>query len=66
MDLRIEELCDKYGTTQIATAMGLPISTVHSWKRKNCIPGKPGEPAHEFRVGLFQKAVKKLRSKRAT
>jgi hypothetical protein len=65
MDLRIEELCEKYGTTQIAKAMGLPISTVHSWKRAKAIPGEPGEPAYEFRVGLIQKAMRKLKAKAA-
>jgi hypothetical protein len=65
MDIRIEELCEKYGTTKIAKAMGLPISTVHSWKRAKAIPGEPGAPAYEFRVSLIQKAVKKLKARAA-
>ena len=63
MNLQIKAILDQYGTSQVARAMGLPISTVHSWKRKNCIPGAKGSPAYEFRVGLFTKAVNKIKRK---
>ena len=38
--LPVAELIERHGTTNIANAMGLPISTVHGWKQANVIPGR--------------------------
>lgn len=57
----IRDTIDQLGTTEIANAMGLPISTVHGWKRDDAIPGKPGTPLHEFKVRAFRDAVRELK-----
>ena len=58
----IAQTIEKYGTTAIAAAMGLPISTVHSWKRKNTLPGadKPHRGLYELRARAFWDAIKRL------
>lgn len=59
MDLQIVELCKTYGTSRLARAMGLPISTVHSWKRAKAIPGADAE---EGKQGLYEMRVQRLKA----
>ncbi len=61
MNLSIRDTIDELGTTEIARAMRLPISTVHGWKTENAIPGKPDRPLHEFKVRAFRDAVRELK-----
>ncbi len=58
----IRQTIEELTTTEVAGAMGLPISTVHRWKMEDRIPGKG--PQHEWRVAQFEAAVKKLRATR--
>lgn len=60
-NLPIRATIDQLGTTEIANAMGLPISTVHGWKRDDAIPGKPGNALYEFKVRAFREAVRELK-----
>jgi hypothetical protein len=55
----VEETIKTLGCTAIANAMGLPISTVHTWKRKKAIPGKG--TLHAARVKAFKDAVRKVK-----
>lgn len=57
--LAVKDTIEKYGTTPLATAMGLPISTLHQWKTDDRIPGKG--PSHDWRVSQFKAAVEKVR-----
>lgn len=60
MDLPLKEIFEKYRTTDLAQAMCLPISTVHSWKQHG-IPGADAPPAkrgpYEMRVQRLKAAV---------
>lgn len=60
----IRQTIEELTTTEVAGAMGLPISTVHRWKMEDRIPGKGRQ--HAWRVAQFDAAVKKLRSAKAT
>lgn len=53
----IAALIEQHGTTRIAEAMGLPISTVHTWKRRDLIPGRAGSVLYEMRVRAFREAI---------
>lgn len=44
------------GVTKVARALGLPISTVHTWSRKNAVPAW----RRDNLVGLARKARKPL------
>ena len=55
----IRQTIETYGTTAIADAMGLPISTVHTWKTSDAIPGRG--ILHDMRVEAFETAVKALK-----
>lgn len=57
--ISVRETIATYGTSAIAEAMGLPVSTIHGWKTDNAIPGKG--ILHEMRVQAFAKAVKALK-----
>ena len=59
MRTSIRETIQTYGTTALAEAIGLPISTIHDWKRANAIPGKG--TMHDMRVQAFEAAVKSLK-----
>lgn len=59
MDIAIKDILKTYGTSAIARAMGLPISTVHSWKRKGAIPGSE---ADEDKRGLYEMRVQALKA----
>jgi len=59
MRTSIRETIQTYGTTAIAEAVGLPISTVHGWKKADAIPGKG--TLHDMRVQAFKAAVKSLK-----
>jgi uncharacterized protein YjcR len=69
MDIAIKDILETYGTSAIARAMGLPISTVHSWKRANAIPGADAPEGsrglYDMRVQALKAAVKALQKKRA-
>lgn len=58
MDIAIKDILETYGTSAIARAMGLPISTVHSWKRAGTIPGFD---ADEDKRGLYDMRVQALK-----
>lgn len=55
--LGVAALIEQHGTTRIAEAMGLPISTVHTWKRRDLIPGRAGSVLYEMRVRAFREAI---------
>jgi hypothetical protein len=56
--LPVRQIIETYGTSAVAVAMGISVSTLHGWKMANAIPGKG--PLHELRVQAFLKAVKSL------
>lgn len=56
----IRQTIEELTTTEVARAMGLPISTVHRWKMEDRIPGEGSQ--HDWRVAQFEAAVKKLRA----
>jgi hypothetical protein len=57
--LSVAQQIEMYGTTCIAKAMGLPISTIHTWKKANAIPGSG--LLHDMKVQAFKAAVKSLK-----
>lgn len=59
----IAETIGKYGTSAIANAMGVGVSTVHGWKVADAIPAKRG--LYDLRVKAFWTAVKRLERKKA-
>jgi hypothetical protein len=39
MSKPIDTIIDRFGgVTKLARALSLPVTTVHSWKRRGCIP----------------------------
>ena len=64
MESDLKEIFDKYRTTDLARAMSLPISTVHTWKYEG-IPGADAEPdkrgPYEMRVQRLMAAVASLK-----
>lgn len=42
---------------------GIPLATLHRWKKNNAIPGK--EPVQEFHRKRIEAAVRKLKRARA-
>jgi hypothetical protein len=63
-DLQVRATLEKLGTTAVAKAMGLPISTVHGWKDNDKIPGRG--KAHDWRVSQFVAAVVRLSASQAS
>jgi transposase len=61
-DPSIRETIETYGTSAIANAMGLGVSTVHGWKVADAIPSERG--LYELRVKAFWAAVRKLKPKK--
>lgn len=59
MSLPVRKSIERYTPTVVARAMGLPISTIHRWMTKDCIPGKG--PQQEWRRDQFETAIAKLR-----
>jgi hypothetical protein len=55
----VATLIDQYGTSRIAEAMGLPISTIHQWKRDGAIPDGRGVFAGR-RVEAFLAVLRRL------
>ncbi len=61
------EIFENFRTTDLARAMRLPISTVHTWKMEG-IPGGNAEPEkrgpYETRIQLLKAAAAALKKKR--
>ncbi len=57
--MNVASLIKAHGTSAIAGAMGLPVSTVHTWKRANAIPGKG--LIHAMKVEAFKAAISRLK-----
>jgi len=53
-----KDAISKFGASAVAREMGVPVSTVHGWKRANRIPGQG--KAHEWRVTQFSDAIARL------
>jgi hypothetical protein len=62
--MNIAAKIEEHGTTAIAEAMGLPISTIHTWKRANAIPGKG--LLHRMKVEAFKAAIRRLKEEAAS
>lgn len=58
-NLAVAKTIEECGTSELAREMGLPISTVHTWKRFNDIPGRG--TVREAKIAAFNAAVKKVR-----
>lgn len=58
MDANLSDIFKTYRTTDLARAMCLPISTVHSWKME----GIPGAKADADKRGPYEMRVQRLRA----
>jgi hypothetical protein len=59
----VRESIAKFGTSAIARAMGVGISTVHGWKQADALPGGDrvgGRGLYEQRLKAFREAVQRL------
>lgn len=58
MDISLKEIFDTYRTTDLARAMSLPISTVHTWKQD----GIPGADAPSDKRGPYEMRIQRLKA----
>lgn len=56
MDLPIREIFNTYRTSDLARAMCLPVSTVHTWKQD----GIPGAKAPPDKRGPYEMRIQRL------
>lgn len=57
--LPVRDTIKSLGSSAVANAMGMKVSTISTWMIKDRIPGRG--PTHEFLAQRFTKAVKELK-----